>query len=399
MRNAVIVEATRTAIGRLGGSLINETSDKLGAHVISNLIDNSKIDKNEVDEVIIGQAKQSADQSNLARLASLLAEMPFEVPGYTVHRQCGSGLQSVINAYLQIATGNSDIVIAGGVESMSTAPYYVNDVRFGTKTGNVLFKDPNTASQPGSQPYHIYGDITMGETAENVASKYNITRLEQDTFALQSQERAKNAIENDLFKKEITPYTVKQRKNSFDFDTDEHPRATSLEKLGNLNPAFIKDGTVTAGNASGRNDGASALLLMDEETAKDKGYNKGLKVLSFANSGVAPDFMGLGPIPASKKALAIANLSINDIDVIELNEAFAAQAIAFYREFDLPLDSEKINPNGGAIALGHPIGATGSIITTKLFHEMLRNDYQYGMVTLCIAGGLGISVVFELINL
>lgn len=398
MKNVIIVEAIRTPIGKLGGSLINETSDKLGAHVLNSVIQTSKIKKEDVDEVILGQAKQSADQSNLARLATLLAEYPLEVPGYTIHRQCGSGLQAILNGAMQIKTENANVVVVGGVESMSTAPYYVNDVRFGLKSGNVQFKDPNTASQQGSQPYHIYGDITMGETADNIAKQYNITREEQDAFALQSQNRAKFAIENGYFEQEITPYTVKTRKDSFDFKQDEHPRDTSLEKLAKLRPVFTKDGSVTAGNASGRNDGASALLLMDEQTARYHGYDQGLKLVSFASAGVKPDYMGLGPIPATKKALEKAKLDIKDIDVIELNEAFAAQALAFYKEFNIPLESTQVNPNGGAIALGHPIGATGAIITTKLFHEMKRKGSKYGLVTLCIAGGLGISAIFEMVN-
>lgn len=399
MKDVIIVNAVRTAIGKLGGSLIKETSDVLGAHVLTELLNQSKIEKSNVDEVILGQAKQSADQSNLARLATLLADLPQEIPGYTVHRQCGSGLQSVLNAAMQIQTGNSEVVIAGGVESMSTAPYYVNGMRFGLQAGNTQFKDPNTASQPGSQPYHIYGDLTMGQTAENVAKVYDITREQQDEYALHSQTRAANAIASGYFKDEIVPYEIKTRKATISFDTDEHPRATSMEILGKLRPAFVKEGSVTAGNASGRNDGASALLVMSGDKAKEFGYETGLKLVSFASAGVEPSQMGLGPIPASKKALEKAGLSIDDMDIIELNEAFAAQAIAFHKAFNIPVDSMKVNPNGGAIALGHPIGATGAILTTKLFHEMKRQNAKYGMVTLCIAGGLGICAIFERVTL
>ena len=393
MKNVVIVDAVRTAIGKLGGSIGNETVDFLGAHVISELLRRTELDKGAVEEVILGQAKQSADVSNLARVAMLRAGIPVEVPGYTVHRQCGSGVQAVNSAAQQIQTGLSDIIIAGGAESMSTAPYYVNGVRFGTKSGDVSLKDPNTASQPGSQPREIYGELNMGITAENVAEKYGISREAQDEFALSSQEKVKNAIEKGYFEKEITPYPVKTRKGIVEFKVDEHPRETTLEKLASLKPVFKEGGTVTAGNASGRNDGAAALLIMSEDEALKRGYKPKARILAQASVGCSPELMGMGPVHATLKALKQTNLTIADLDVVELNEAFAAQAVACVNE--LGLDYSKVNPNGGAIAMGHPIGATGAILLTKLVHELERTGKKYGAVTLCIAGGLGIATIVE----
>ncbi len=393
MKNVVIVDAVRTAIGKLGGSIGNETVDFLGAHVISELLRRTELDKGAVEEVILGQAKQSADVSNLARVAMLRAGIPVEVPGYTVHRQCGSGVQAVNSAAQQIQSGLSDIIIAGGAESMSTAPYYVNGVRFGTKSGDVSLKDPNTASQPGSQPREIYGELNMGITAENVAEKYGISREAQDEFALSSQEKVKNAIEKGYFEKEIAPYPVKTRKGIVEFKVDEHPRETTLEKLASLKPVFKDGGTVTAGNASGRNDGAAALLIMSEDEALKRGYKPKARILAQASVGCSPELMGMGPVYATLKALKQTNLTIADLDVVELNEAFAAQAVACVNE--LGLDYSKVNPNGGAIAMGHPIGATGAILLTKLVHELERTGKKYGAVTLCIAGGLGIATIVE----
>lgn len=395
-KNVVIIDTVRTAVGKLGGSLKTVEADYLGEYVIRELIKRTKIDPNIIDEVILGQAKQSADLSNVARIAAIRADIPLTVPAYTVHRQCASGLQSINNAVQQIQSENAEIVIAGGTESMSTAPYYVNDVRFGAFAGNLQLKDPNTASQPGSQPPEIYGEkITMGWTSDQVALKYKLSREEQDAFAMQSQERAHHAINRDYFKEEIVPVEVKERKKSYTFEVDEHPRETSLKKLGNLRPVFSKEGTTTAGNASGRNDGAAATLVMSEEKAKELNYTNGLRVLSQAVAGVDPNTMGEGPIPATKLALEKADLSIEDIDIIELNEAFAAQSLAFLKAFNLPYDTDKLNPNGGAIALGHPIGATGAILMTKLHHELQRTGKRYGLVSLCVAGGQGITTIVE----
>jgi len=387
------VDAVRTAIGKLGGSIGNETADFLASHAIEELIRRTDLDKSAVEEVILGQAKQSSDASNLARVAMLRAGIPVEVPGYTLHRQCGSGVQAVNSAAQQIQTGLSDIIIAGGAESMSTAPYYVNNVRFGTKSGDVSLKDPNTASQPGSQPKEIYGDLNMGITAENIAEKYNISREAQDEFAFSSQEKTKNAIDKGYFEKEIAPYPVKTRKGIIEFKVDEHPRETTLEKLALLKPVFKEGGTVTAGNASGRNDGAAALLVMSEDEALKRGYQPKARIIAQASAGCAPELMGMGPVNATLKALKQTNLSMADLDIVELNEAFAAQAIACVNE--LGLDYSKVNPNGGAIAMGHPIGATGAILLTKLVHELERTGKKFGVVTLCIAGGMGIATIVE----
>ncbi|MFY0519976.1 thiolase family protein [Lysinibacillus sp. UGB7] len=393
MKEVVIVEGIRTAIGKLGGSLINETADILGSIVIRELLNRTQLDPSLIEEVILGQAKQSADQSNVARLASLRAELPITVPGYTVHRQCGSGLQSINNAAQQIALGYSDIIIAGGTESMSTAPYYLRNARYGYGVGNAAILDPNTESQPGSQPFEVYGISTMGETAENLAEKYSISREEQDAFAHRSQERTAQAIQEGYFDKQIVPYEVKKRKSVEIFEKDEHPFLTSQEKLSTLKPVFRKGGLVTAGNSSGRNDGAAALLIMSKEKALELGYKPKVKILAQAAAGVDPSIMGIGPVPATLKALKQANLSIQDIDIIELNEAFAAQSIAVINELDL--DINRVNPNGGAIAMGHPIGATGAILMTKLIYELERTGKRYGLVTLCIAGGLGVTTIVE----
>ena len=393
MKNAVIVDSVRTAVGRIGGSLKEIEVDFLAAKVIEEIVLRTGIEKGEVDEVIFGQAKQSADSANLARLALLRAGLPVEVPGYTVHRQCGSGVQSINNAALQIMTGQSEIIIAGGAESMSTAPYYIRNVRYGLGAGNGGIIDPNTESQPRSQPIEIYGNLTMGYTAENLAEKYNISREEQDEFALRSQILTSEAIKSGRFSKEIVPYEVKHKKEVKVFKEDEHPRLTSLEKLSNLKPVFKENGTVTAGNSSGRNDGASAVLVMSEEAALKRGLKPKARIIAQASSGVSPEIMGIGPVEATRKALSMAKLSLDEIGLIELNEAFSAQALAVIKELNMDLD--RVNVNGGAIALGHPLGATGSILMTKLLHEMERRAVKYGLVTLCIGGGQGITTIVE----
>lgn len=397
MENVVIIDSVRTAIGKMGGSLKEVEVDFLAAKVIDEILVRTGIDKSEVDEVIFGQAKQSTDSSNLARLALLRAGLPVEVPGYTVHRQCGSGVQAINNAALQIMTGLSDIIIAGGAESMSTAPYYIRNARYGLGAGNGVLVDPNTESQPRSQPIETYGNLTMGYTAENLAEQYNISREEQDEFALRSQTLASEAIASGRFAKEIVPYEVKHRKEVKVFEVDEHPRLTSLEKLNTLKPVFKENGTVTAGNSSGRNDGASAVLVMSETAALKRGLKPKAKIIAQAVSGVSPEIMGIGPVEATKKALAMANLTLDDIGLIELNEAFSAQALAVIKE--LNLDINKVNVNGGAIALGHPLGATGAILMTKLLHEMERSGVKYGLVTLCIGGGQGITTIVENLQL
>ncbi|MFS0671061.1 thiolase family protein [Peribacillus frigoritolerans] len=393
MNEAVIIESVRTPIGRLGGSLSTVLVDFLAAKVITEVSNRSGVTPDLVDEVILGQAKQSADSSNLGRLALLRAGLPVQIPGYTIHRQCGSGLQAINSADMQIKLGLSDVIIAGGAESMSTAPYYIRNARFGYRSGNGLLLDPNTESQPYSQPIEEYGNLTMGETAENLARKYGIGRGEQDEFALRSQELAKKAIQTGIFKDEIVPYEINNRKESLLFDTDEHPRHTTLEKLSALKPVFQANGTVTAGNASGRNDAASAILMMNESIARERGFKPKARIVAQASIGVSPEIMGIGPVYSTKKVLNMSGLRLEDIGLIELNEAFSAQALAVIKELNLNI--EKVNVNGGAIALGHPIGATGAILTTKLLHEMERRGEKYGLVTLCIGGGQGISTIFE----
>jgi acetyl-CoA C-acetyltransferase len=393
MKSVYIVDSVRTAIGKMGGTLKAVPADFLAAKVIEEIVTKSGIDKNDVDEVILGQTKQTSDAPNIARLALLRAGLPVDIPGYTVQRQCGSALQAINNGAQQIMCGLSEVVVAGGVESMSLAPFYIRNARYGVGTGNSELIDSNTESQLRSQPIEEYGNLTMGLTAENLAEKYGISRIEQDEFSLRSQELANQAITSGRFEKEVITYQVRAGKTVQTFAVDEHPRVTSLEKLGSLKPVFKENGTVTAGNSSGRNDGASAVVLMSEESVERFGVKPKARIISQAVSGVSPEYMGIGPVKATQIALKRANLTLEDIGLIELNEAFAAQSIAVIKELNLDLD--KINVNGGAIALGHPLGATGSILTTKLLHEMERRGVKYGLVTLCIGGGQGISTIFE----
>ena len=392
MRDVYIVDAVRTSIGKLGGDFKNITADYLASHVIEGLLNRIGIPI-AIDEVILGQARQSSDAANIARVAALRAKVPIKTTAYTVHRQCGSGLQAINNAAQQIALGLNDVIIAGGTESLSTAPYYLRNARYGYGVGNSVLYDPNTESQLNSQPPEIYGQFTMGITAENLAEKFSISREEQDAFALRSQQLALEAIRQGKFKNEILPYEVKTKKDAIFISTDEHPRETTLEKLSQLKPVFKEDGTVTAGSSSGRNDGASVLLLMSEDKLKEYNLKPKAKIIAQAVSGVSPEIMGIGPVPSTEKALAYANLTLDDIDLIELNEAFAAQALAVIQQGQFPLN--KVNVNGGAIALGHPIGATGAIILTKLIHELERSGGRYGIATLCIGGGQGITTIIE----
>lgn len=393
MKEVVIIDGVRTAIGRMGGALKDEAVDFLAAKVIREIVSRTGVDPAAIDEVILGQAKQSSDAPNLSRLAGLRAGLPVDIPGYTVHRQCGSGLQAIHNAAQQIQCGLAEVVIAGGAESMSTAPYYLRHARYGLGAGNGEIVDPNTESQPRAQPIEQYGSLTMGLTAENLAERYGISREAQDRFALESQTKAAAAIQSGIFTREIVPYEVKKRRETVVFDTDEHPRETSLEKLAKLKPVFKEGGTVTAGSSSGRNDAASALLIASREAARANGWQPKARIIAQASTGVPPDIMGIGPVPATRLALKRAGLRLEDIDLIELNEAFAAQALAVVQE--LGIAREKLNVNGGAIALGHPIGATGAILMTKLIHEMARRRVRYGLVTLCIGGGQGISCIVE----
>ena len=395
MNDVVIVSATRTALGRVGGTIKSVQPEEIAKIVITAAVERAGIEPASVDEVIIGQTKQSADAANLARVAALKAGFPVEVPAYTVMRQCGSGLQAIHNAVQAIRAEEAEVVVAGGIESMSLAPYYLRGARFGFTSGNTVVVDSNTESQPRSQPYEVYGDLTMGLTAENLAEKYQISREEQDAFALQSQERAFDAIENGRFKDEIVPVEAPQRKGPpAVFDTDEHPRRTSLEALAKLRPVFKEGGSVTAGNSSGRNDGGACLVLMSADAAKKKGITPLATVRGQAVAAVDPRIMGIGPAPASRKALERAGLTLSHIGLIEVNEAFAAQALAVIKE--LELDQEIVNVNGGAVALGHPLGCSGARIMTTLLYEMRRRGTRYGLAGICIAGGQGMASVVEM---
>ena len=395
MRDVVIVSAARTALGRVGGSIKTVQPEELAKIVILAAVGRAGVEPEAVDEVIIGQTKQSADAANLARVAALKAGFPVEVPAYTVMRQCGSGLQAVHNAVQCIRAEEGDIVVAGGIESMSLAPYYLRGARFGFISGNTVVVDSNTESQPRSQPYEVYGDLTMGLTAENLAEKFDISREEQDAFARQSQERAADAIESGRFKDEIVPVEVPQRKGPpAIFDTDEHPRLSSLEQLAKLRPVFKEGGTVTAGNSSGRNDGGACLVLMNAETAKARGLKLLATIRGQATAAVDPRIMGIGPAPASLKALRRAGIDLSDVGLIEVNEAFAAQTLAVVKE--LELDQKIVNVNGGAIALGHPLGCSGARVLTTLLYEMRRRGTRYGLASICIAGGQGMATVVEM---
>ena len=394
MTEVVIASAVRTAIGRLGGTLKDVQPEELAKVVILAATGRAGVEPAVVDEVIFGQAKQSADAANLARVAALKAGFPVDVPAYTVMRQCGSGLQAVHSAAQAIRAGEAEIVVAGGVESMSLAPYYLREARFGLVSGNAVLIDSNTESQPRSQPYEVYGDLTMGLTAENLADKYGISRQEQDEFALESQERARRAIQGGRFRDEIVPVEVPARRGpAVVFDTDEYPRQTSMEQLAELPPVFKPGGSVTAGNSSGRNDGAACLVVMSAAAAQKRGIGPLATIRGQAVAAVDPRIMGIGPVPATQKALSQAGLSLGDIGLIELNEAFAAQSLAVIRE--LGLDREIVNVNGGAIALGHPLGCSGARILTTLLHEMRKRGTRYGLATICIAGGQGMTTVVE----
>jgi len=394
MREVVVVSAVRTPIGSIGGTLKDVQPEVLTQTVIAGAIENIGLNKSSIDEIIIGQTKQTTDAPNIARVAALMAGVPEGVPAYTVHRQCASGMQAILNGMQQIQCGYSDIVIAGGVESMSTAPFYIRNARFGVGSGNAAFIDPNIESQPKSQPNEIYGTFNMIQTADTVAKQFNVSRTEQDEFALASQQKAIAAIDAGRFAEEIVPVILPQRKGGpIVFAVDEYPkRSTDLEKLAKLKPIFA-DGMVTAGNASGRNDGACALILMSKEKAEKLGLKPIAKIIGAAAAGVDPRIMGISPVLATQKLLVKLNMKMEDFGLVEINEAFAAQAVACAKE--LNIDMDKLNVNGGAIALGHPLGCSGARISTTLMHEMKKRQTKYGMASICIAGGLGMAMAFE----
>ncbi|NLG70443.1 MAG: acetyl-CoA C-acetyltransferase [Chloroflexi bacterium] len=405
MPEAVIIDAVRTPIGALGGTLAAVRPDDLAAHVLQALVQRTGIDPAMIEEVYLGCANQAGeDNRNVARMAALLAGFPVEVPAVTVNRLCASGLNAVNMAYRAIKAGEGDVYIAGGVESMSRAPYSLPKASQGYQFGNLTAWDTALGWRyPNPKMEAMYGIESMGETAENIYDLIPISRQEQDAFALESHCRAVAAIDSGKFAEEIVPVSIPQRKGDpLIVDTDERPRRdTSLEALGRLRPAFRKDGTVTAGNSSGLNDGAAAVLLMKEETARQLGLKPLVRVVASAAAGVEPRTMGLGPIPATRKALARAGLTMEDIGLIELNEAFAVQALAVMRE--LNMRPEITNVNGGAIALGHPLGCSGARILTTLVHEMRRRAPSekrpfYGLATLCVGVGQGEATIVEWIG-
>lgn len=384
-------------MGSIGGTLKNTQPEELLKVALDGALNKSGVAKEALDEVICGQAKQTTDAPNIARVVSLMMRIPEETPAYTVHRQCASGMQAILSAMQQIQCDYSDIVLTGGVESMSTAPFYIRGARFGVGNGNGVFVDPNIESQPKSQPNDIYGTFSMIQTADNVARQFGVTREAQDEFALESQRRAIAAIDSGRFKDEIVPVVIPQRKKDpIIFDTDEFPkRGTSMEKLAKLKTIF-PDGFVTAGNASGRNDGAAAVLVASKEKVEELGLKPMARIIAGCAAGVDPRIMGMGPVAATRKLmkkLEPQGLKLEDFELIELNEAFAAQSVACINE--LGLNKEIVNVNGGAIALGHPLGCSGARITTTLLYEMQKRDLRYGLATICIAGGLGMAMAFE----
>lgn len=394
MQDIAILSAVRTPIGNIGGTLKNIQPEKLLEIVFSGAIEKAGIKASDIDEVIAGQTKQSTDAPNIARLSSLMAKIPEEIPAYTVHRQCASGLQAIWNGMQAICCGDADVVLAGGVESMSTAPFYIRGARYGVGTGNALLLDPNVESQPRSQPSDIYGTFNMIQTADNVAVKYDVSRQDQDNFALTSQQNAIAAIDSGRFKDEIIPVIIPQKKGEpIIFDTDEYPkRTTNAEKLAKLRTIF-KDGTVTAGNASGRNDGAAAVVLASKEKAAEIGIKPMAVIKACTAVGVDPKYMGIGPVSAINKLLKKVNWEIENVDLFEINEAFAAQAVACAKELNLPLN--RLNVNGGAIALGHPLGCSGTRIIVTLVHEMVKRGSKRGIAAICVAGGLGMAAAVE----
>ena len=413
MKTAVIIDGCRTAVGSMGGSLKPLSAYDLACAVMKGELDRTGIDPKQIDEVIMGQCRQTSDEPNIARVAALKVGIPESASAHTVMRQCASGMTAVQNGAMQIMTGVSDVVLAGGTESMSNAVFYLRNARYGVGTGNTELVDAVTEGQFRSQPQEMYGRYNMGATAEKIAETLGITREQQDEFSMESQRRAIAAIDAGKFKDEIVPVTVPQgrKKPPIVFDTDEFPkRDTSLEKMGKLKPCFnivTEDdgrifntseltGTVTAASSSGRNDGASAMLLMSEEKAKELGLKPMAKIIGMGTAGCDPKTMGLGPVYAVPKALENAGLTIDDIQLIELNEAFAAQALGCIKLLGWEDKMDIINVNGGAVALGHPVGSSGSRIIITLMHEMKRRGLKYGLATLCIAGGMGQATVIEM---
>jgi 3-oxoadipyl-CoA thiolase len=399
MHRAVVVSAVRTPIGKYGGSLRGVRPDDLGATVIREAVRRTGIEPSTIDDVYFGAANQAGeDNRNVARMSSLLAGLSVQVPGATVNRLCGSGLQAIVSAAREIQVGAGSTYVAGGVESMTRAPYVTlkSEAAF-QRTPMPTYDTTVGWRMVNPRMAELYPPITLGETAERVAEKYGVSRSDQDAFALESHARAVAAQDAGSFGDELVPVEVAEgpKAEQVIVDHDEGPRRdTSLDKLAKLKPAFVPDGSVTAGNSSSVNDGASALVLMSEHRAHELGLKPIARFVAASSAGVDPSVMGIGPVPATRKALNLAGLSVSDLDLIELNEAFASQALACIRELDF--DTQRVNVNGGAIALGHPLGASGARIVTTLVHEMGRRGSRFGLATMCVGVGQGISAVFEL---
>ena len=390
MDDVVIVAAGRTGVGKFGGALAKTPASELGAHVIKGLLAKTGIDPNLVSEAILGQVLTAGVGQNPARQAVIKSGLPNTIPGFTINHVCGSGLKATHLAAQAIKCGDAQIVIAGGQENMSASPHAMPGSRDGFRMGDIKMVD--TMIVDGL--WDVYNQYHMGVTAENVAKKYEISRTEQDEFALQSQLKAEAAQKEGKFKDEILPLEIVQKKGSIVFDTDEYIKpGSTLEGLAGLRPAFNKEGTVTAGNASGLNDGAAAVIMMSATQAKELGLPVLAKIKAYASSGLDPAFMGMGPVSATRLCLKKAGWTPDDLDLLEINEAFAAQAVAVNKE--MGWDTSKINVNGGAIAIGHPIGASGARILVTLIHEMIRRDAKKGLASLCIGGGMGVALAIE----
>ncbi|MEW6205567.1 MAG: beta-ketothiolase BktB [Pseudomonadota bacterium] len=389
-REVVVVAGVRTAVGDFGGSLKDFSPTQLGAMVVKEVVARAGVSADQVGHVVFGHVVNSEPRDMyLSRVAAIEGGLDKTTPALTLNRLCGSGLQAIVTAAQSIMLGDADVAIGGGAESMSKAPYILPAARWGARMGDMKGIDMMVGAL--HDPFHV---IHMGVTAENVAKEFNVSREDQDALAVESHKRAANAIANGYFKEQILPIEVKTRKGPVMFDTDEHVRGdATVEGMAKLKTVFQKDGTVTAGNASGLNDGAGAVLLMERGAAEKAGKKPMARLVAYANTGVEPTIMGIGPVSATKKALAKAGLKIEDMDVVEANEAFAAQACAVTKE--LGMDPAKVNPNGSGISIGHPIGATGAIITVKALYELQRIQGRYALVTMCIGGGQGIAAIFE----
>lgn len=393
MENVYIMGAVRTAVGKYGGSLKSVPAHTMGALVIQEAVRRSGVNKEWIDEVILGEVRQSTEASNIARCAALEAGLPENVPGFTVNRLCASAMQATFSGCQEIWCGEADVIVAGGTENMSRAPHYLRHERWGD--GPLTLVDSNIEAGTTAQPASIYGTtLSMPRTAENVAERFHITREEQDSFAAESQRRAAAAIAAGHFKEEILPVEVKEKRKAFVFDTDEFPRAgTTMEVLAGLRPIVKPDGTVTAGNSCGLNDGASALVLMSERKCKETGLKPLARIVGISRAALDPAIMGYGPVHATRKLMERTGMTVEQMDLVELNEAFASQALACIR--DLGLDPEKVNINGGAIALGHPLGSTGTRLIVTLLHNLQRTGGRYGLATLCIGGGQSMATIIE----